>query len=104
MSNEPVEDREINEAVGQLVTASANRGHTSRPPKGYRRKKSLSEAEVHLLVASTSAFMAPPPFVCVRTGPPPYPCLRYGRDPLTGQYNIPPRGELVDCATCRDKF
>jgi hypothetical protein len=70
-------------------------------PKGFKRRKSILGSEAHMLVATTSAFMGPPPFICVPTGPPPYPCLRYGRDPKTGQYNIPPWGEPVDCATCR---
>jgi hypothetical protein len=70
-------------------------------PKGLRRRKSIPAPQAHMLVASTSSFMAPPPYICVPTGPPPYPCLRYGRDPKTGQYSIPPWGKVMDCDACR---
>jgi len=70
-------------------------------PNGIRRKKSIAATEAHMLVATTSSFMGPPPFICVPTGPAPNPCLRYGLDPNTGQYSIPPFGELMDCAACR---
>jgi hypothetical protein len=70
-------------------------------PKGFKRRKSISEADAHLLVARTAASFGPPPYICVPTGPSPAPCLRYGRDPLTGDYNIPPDGVVVDCAACR---
>jgi hypothetical protein len=70
-------------------------------PKGFRPRKFIRAAEAHELVARTSAFMAAPPHICVPTGPPPAPCLRYSRDPNTGDYNIPPFGEEMDCAACR---
>jgi len=70
-------------------------------PKGFRRRKSISAPDAHMLAATTAASMGPPPYVCIPTGPPPSPCLRYGRDPNTGQYSIPPMGELMDCAACR---
>jgi len=69
--------------------------------KGFKRKKSIAAAEAHMLVAAASSSKGPPPFICVPTGPAPNPCLRYGLDPNTGQYNIPPFGELMDCAACR---
>ncbi len=70
-------------------------------PKGFKRRKSISAPEAHMMVATTAASMGPPPYICVPTGPPPFPCLRYHRDPNTGQYSIPPGGEPMDCATCR---
>jgi hypothetical protein len=70
-------------------------------PKGFRRRKSIREANAHLMVARTAASFGPPQYICVPTGPPPAPCLRYGRDPSTGDYNIPPGGVVMDCATCR---
>ena len=70
-------------------------------PNGFGRKKPIAAAEPHMLVATTSSFMGPPPFICVPTGPPPNPCLRYSLDPNTGQYSIPPSGKLMDCAACR---
>lgn len=70
-------------------------------PKGFKRRKSIPAAEAHLLVARTAASMAAPPYICVPTGPPPSQCLKYSLDPQTGQYDIPPYGELMDCAACR---
>jgi len=70
-------------------------------PAGFRRPQSISEAKAHLMVARTAASMGPPPYICLPTGAPPAPCLRFKRDPNTGDYNIPPGGEPMDCATCR---
>jgi len=71
-------------------------------PKGFRRRNGYSESQAHLLVATSSASMGPPPYICVPTGPSPQdPCLRYYRDPKTGEYNTPRRGEVVPCAICR---
>jgi hypothetical protein len=70
-------------------------------PKGFKRRKAIPAPDAHMMVATSSASMGPPPYICVPTGPPPYPCLRYGLDPNTGQYSIPPNGEPMDCATCR---
>jgi hypothetical protein len=72
-----------------------------KTPKGFRRKKSISAANAHLLVATSSAFMAPPPFMCQPTGPAPAPCLRFGYDAKSKTYSIPPYGELVDCEVCK---
>lgn len=71
-------------------------------PKGFRRKKGFSAPQAHLLVARSGASMGPPPYICVPTGPSPQdPCLRYYLDPKTGEYSIPPFGEIVPCAICR---
>ena len=70
-------------------------------PKGFKRPKSISEPDAHLMVARTGASMGPPPYICVPTGPPPAPCLRFERDPATGEYAIPPGGIPMDCAACR---
>src|SRR5690348_579887 len=71
-------------------------------PKGFRRRNGYSASQDHLLVATSSASMGPPPYICVPTGPSPQdPCLRYYLDPKTGEYNRPPRGEVVPCSTCR---
>jgi hypothetical protein len=80
---------------------SGTGGDASELPKGFRRRRSIPAPDAHLLVATTSSFMAAPPFICVPTGPPPFPCLRYGLDPNTGQYSIPPFGQPMDCAACR---
>jgi hypothetical protein len=81
--------------------SNTRRPESATIPKGFKRPKSIREADAHLLVARTAASMAPPPYICVPTGPPPAPCLRYGRDPDTGDYDIPPFGEEMDCAACR---
>lgn len=70
-------------------------------PKDFNRLEGFAEPEAHALVARTAASMGPPPYICVPTGAPPAPCLRYRRDPKTGAYNIPPFGEVMDCAKCR---
>jgi hypothetical protein len=70
-------------------------------PKGFKRQRSIAEADAHLMAARTDVSMGPPAYICVPTGPPPAPCLRYGRDPNTGEYSIPPKGEPMDCAACR---
>jgi hypothetical protein len=64
-------------------------------PKG---PKLIKEARAHFLVARTAASMGPAEYICV---PSVDGCLRFGRDPKTGDYSIPPYGELMDCATCR---
>src|SRR5262249_1936743 len=77
-------------------------------PKGYVRAKSISSAEAARFFPvsvnegrfTMAAEVSRPPYVCVRTGPPPNPCLRYRLDPATGQYSIPPYGEVIDCALC----
>lgn len=46
-------------------------------PKRAKRKRSIKEADAHLMVARTAASIGPPPYICVTTRPPPAPCLRY---------------------------
>ena len=71
-------------------------------PKGFKPRKGFSASQAHLLVASSAASMGPPPYICVPTGPSSKdPCLRFHLDPNTGQYNIPPFGEVIDCTLCR---
>lgn len=70
-------------------------------PKGFKRQRLIKAANAHLLVATSSTFMTQPKYICMPTGPAPAPCLRYGLDPQTGEYSIPPFGELMSCAACR---
>lgn len=69
-------------------------------PKGFKRTRSISAADAHMLVATSAASFAQPPYICLPTGPG-GPCLRYYLDPATGAYTIPPFGEVMDCAACR---
>jgi hypothetical protein len=69
-------------------------------PRGFTRPESIPAAHAHHLVATTAASFGPPPFICVSTGPG-GPCLRFFRDPNTGDFTVPPGGEVIDCATCR---
>ena len=70
-------------------------------PKGFKRPRSILGPQTSLAAAASGTSRAAPDHICVPTGGPKDPCLRYRLDPKTGQYSIPPFGELMDCATCR---
>jgi len=70
-------------------------------PKGFKRPRAILGPQTSLADPAMGGSKAAPDHICVPTGGTNDPCLRYRLDPNTGQYSIPPFGELMDCATCR---
>jgi hypothetical protein len=72
----------------------------AKPAKRKARARPKSREKPKLGVAIAGAG---PPYKCETTLEPGV-CLRFNRNPRTGQYNLPPAGERVNCTDCQYFF